>query len=183
MSDVARLMLVSHAMTDATAAVRFPADEPLNDIGRQQVRAGIDFGATDFTAVSGPERRCRQTAELLGLRPTVEPRLADLDCARWRGDLLGVVEAADLAAWRDDPASTPHGGESIADLLDRVSGWLESMTANPSRTVAVTHPAVVRAAILLALAAPPKSFWRIDIGPLSRTDMHFRRGAWTLRSL
>jgi len=93
------------------------------------------------------------------------------------------VEAADLAAWRDDPASTPHGGESIADLLDRVSGWLESMTANPSRTVAVTHPAVVRAAILLALAAPPKSFWRIDIGPLSRTDMHFRRGAWTLRSL
>ena len=48
--------------------------------------------------------------------------------------------------------------------------------------VAVTHPAVIRAAILIALDAPPKSFWRIDIAPVSRTVMHFRGHAWTLRS-
>jgi broad specificity phosphatase PhoE len=48
--------------------------------------------------------------------------------------------------------------------------------------VAVTHPAIIRAAILIALDAPPKSFWRIDIAPASRTQMHFRGHAWTLRS-
>jgi broad specificity phosphatase PhoE len=47
--------------------------------------------------------------------------------------------------------------------------------------VAVTHPAVIRAAILTALDAPPKSFWRIDIGPVSRTVMHHRGQAWTVR--
>jgi broad specificity phosphatase PhoE len=51
-----------------------------------------------------------------------------------------------------------------------------------TRLVAVTHPAVIRAAILIALDAPPKSFWRIDIAPVSRTVMHFRGHAWTLRS-
>ena len=92
------------------------------------------------------------------------------------------VLAADLAVWLTDPTSAPHGGESVVDLIDRVAGWLESLTAGPSRTVAVTHPAVVRAAILLALDAPPKSFWRIDIAPASRTEMHYRGHAWTLRS-
>src|SRR5262249_34589761 len=73
------------------------------------------------------------------------------------------------------------GGESIADLIERVDGWLASLTDDTLRTVAVTHPAVIRAAILLALDAPPKSFWRIDIAPLSQIAIHFRGGPWTLR--
>jgi broad specificity phosphatase PhoE len=180
---VLRLTLVSHAMTDATAAGRFPTDEPLNTIGRRQVGPAIDFGAREFTSVSGPEQRCLQTAELLGLHAAVDSRLADLDCGRWRGDVLGGVRPADLAVWLTDSSSAPHGGESVLDLMERVSSWLESLIANPSRTVAVTHPAVIRAAILLTLDAPPKSFWRLDIAPASRTEMHYRGQAWTLRSL
>ncbi|MGE5696563.1 MAG: histidine phosphatase family protein [Candidatus Sericytochromatia bacterium] len=181
MSDVIRLTLVSHAMTDAMTAARFPDNEPLNGTGLQV--SAMRFGATQLTAVSGPEQRCLQTAELLGLQPVVEPLLADLNCGRWRGETLGALDPADVGAWLDDPASAPHGGESVAELIDRVAGWLSSLTTRPSRTVAVTHPAVVRAAILLALDAPPKSFWRIDIGPASRTEMHFRGAAWTLRLL
>jgi hypothetical protein len=41
---------------------------------------------------------------------------------------------------------------------------------------------VIRAAILVTLDSPPKSFWRIDVGPASRTVMHLRGHAWTLRS-
>lgn len=183
MSEVVRLTLVSHAMTDAMAAGRFPTDEPLNAVGRRQVGPAIDFGAREFTSLAGPEQRCLQTAELLGLHPEVEPRLADLDYGRWRGDVLGGVRPADLAVWLTDAASAPHGGESVVDLTARVASWLESLTADPSRIVAVTHPAVIRAAILLALDAPPKSFWRIDIAPAGRTEMHYRGHAWTLRSL
>ena len=47
----------------------------------------------------------------------------------------------------------------------------------------MTHPAVIRAAILMALNIPPKSFWRIDIAPVSCVVMHFREGCWTLRLL
>jgi broad specificity phosphatase PhoE len=183
MSKVVRLTLASHAMTDAMAAARFPADEPLNARGRRQVDRAIGFGATEFITVSGPEQRCLQTAELLGLSATVEPRLADLDCGRWRGEVLSDVRPADLASWLTDPSSAPHGGESIVDLMDRVGDWLKAVTVSRLRIVAVTHPAVIRVAILLALEAPAKSFWRMDIAPGSRTELHFRSHVWTLHSL
>jgi broad specificity phosphatase PhoE len=179
-SEIVRLTLVSHAMTDGMAAGRFPTDEPLNSVGHRQVDASIDLGVTD-TAFCGPEKRTRQTAELLGLQATIDPRLADLDCGRWRGDVLGGVRSADLAIWLTDPSRAPHGGESVVDLISRVSGWMDSLTTRRNRLVAVTHPAVIRAAILVALDAPAKSFWRMDIAPVSRTVMHFRGHAWTLR--
>jgi broad specificity phosphatase PhoE len=187
-TEVVRLTLVSHATTDAMAAGRFPTDEALNAVGRRQVDASIDLGIRSpsdkpgYVALTAPEQRTRQTAELLGLRASVEPRLADLDCGRWRGDALGGVRPAELAVWLTDPTRAPHGGESVVALVDRVAGWLDSLTTSRSRAVAVTHPAVIRAAILVALDAPPKSFWRIDIAPVSRTVMHFRGHAWTLRS-
>lgn len=183
MSEVVRLTLVSHAMTDAMAAGRFPVDEPVNALGHIQVDAS---GAQvveerDVRAFCGPERRAMQTAELLGLEADVEERLADLDCGRWRGDALSDVPPAELVVWLSEPTRAPHGGESVVDLVDRVAGWLDSLTADPSRIVAVTHPAVIRAAILTALDAPPKSFWRIDIAPVTRTVLHRRADAWTLR--
>jgi broad specificity phosphatase PhoE len=179
-SEVVRLTFVSHAMTDAMTAGRFPADEPLNAIGHRQVGAANDLGPVD-TAVCGPEKRTRQTAELLGLAAKVDQRLADLDCGRWRGEVLGGVNPDDLAVWLTHADRAPHGGESIVDVVARVREWMESLTATHSRLVAVTHPAVIRAAILVALDAPPKSFWRIDIAPVSRTVLHFRGHAWTLR--
>ena len=182
MTEVVRLTLVSHAMTDAMAAGRFPADEPLNDTGRRLVEAVAALElAGDTRQLTGPERRARQTAQLLGLKAATEPRLADLDCGCWRAQPLGNIRPEDLQVWLADPARAPHGGESIVNLIDRVARWLECLTDDTSPTVAVTHPAVIRAAILLALDAPPESLWRIDIAPVGRTVMHFREDRWTLR--
>ncbi len=181
MSEIVRLSLVSHAMTDATAAGRFPTDEPLNPLGHRQADAPVELGVVD-AAYCGPEKRVRQTAELLGLAAAVEPRLADLDFGSWRGDELGEVQPAALAVWLTEPTQAPHGGESVVELVRRVHGWMDSLAPMRGRVVAVTHPAVIRAAILVALDAPPKSFWRIDIAPMSRTVLHLRGQSWTLRS-
>ncbi|OBH82355.1 histidine phosphatase family protein [Mycobacterium sp. E2989] len=175
MTGVVRLTMVSHAMTDAMAAGRFPLDEPLSDVGRGQVKKA---GLKPKKHLAAPERRACETAELLGLAAGVEPRLADIDCGAWCGQAWEAIDPRDLEAWLTDPDGAPHGGESIVDLIERVAGWLKSVS---QPTVAVTHPAVIRAAILLALAAPPKSFWRIDVAPVSHTVMHLRDGRWTLR--
>jgi len=172
-----RLTLVSHAMTDAMSAGCFPVDEPLSALGRRQVGRLDSAAARAFT---GPEQRTRQTAELLGLQAAADPRLMDLDCGSWRGRALGSIPPAELALWLTDPGQSPHGGESIVGLVGRVAGWLRQID-DSVRTVAVTHPAVIRAAILVALDAPPKSFWRMDVAPSSHTVLHRRGGAWTLR--
>ncbi|BBZ72254.1 histidine phosphatase family protein [Mycobacterium paraseoulense] len=181
MTRVVRLTLVSHAMTDAVAAARFPGDEPLNDMGRRQAEAFSGetcLGAKRFTA---PERRAQQTAELLGLDATVDPLLADLNCGRWRGKRLRDVPPGDVTAWLADPTRAPHGGESITELIQRVARWLDLLAESAVPAVAVTHPAVTRAAIVHALGAPRKSFWRIDVAPMSHTGLHLRDGRWSLR--
>jgi broad specificity phosphatase PhoE len=47
--------------------------------------------------------------------------------------------------------------------------------------IAVTHPSVIRAAIVHALRIPAQAFWRFDIAPLTLTDLRFSRNTWTLR--
>jgi broad specificity phosphatase PhoE len=55
--------------------------------------------------------------------------------------------------------------------------------ARQGRSVAVTHPAVIRAAIVVAIEAKPVSFWRIDIAPLSIVDLGSNGSRWTLKSI
>ncbi len=51
------------------------------------------------------------------------------------------------------------------------------------RVLAVTHPSVIRAAIVRVLEAPPETFWRIDVTPFSIADLRGNKGRWTLRAL
>lgn len=189
MSDVLRLSLVSHGMTDAMAAGRFPADEPLNALGRRQcaslaeqtLRSPTRRGVGDLSVCS-PEDRTRQTAELLGLDTHVEPRLSDLNYGKWRGKALTEVPPEELRSFLIDSGQSPQDGESVAALIERVRAWLDDVSQTRGRATAVVHPSTVRAAILVALDAPPNSFWRIDVEPVSRTVLHFRDQRWTLRS-
>jgi broad specificity phosphatase PhoE len=177
------MTVISHASTVATRVAAFPGDEPI-----ERPPNGGGLGRMD-TAVRGPEKRCAQTATALGigleLPAGIDERLRDCDYGRWRGRSLDDVAAAephDLTRWLTDPASAPHGGESIVDLLARVGGWLDAPRAG-RRIAVITHPAVIKAMIVHVLRADPSAFWRIDIAPLSRTVLRGEPGRWTLRWL
>ncbi|GAA4220311.1 broad specificity phosphatase PhoE [Streptosporangium album] len=179
-SGVTRLTLICHASTSATVRAAFPGDEPLDGRGlRQAGRLAGRFGRG--RAVCAPESRCAQTAAALGLRADPDPLLADCDYGRWSGRTPAEVEAAEpaaLTAWLTDPAAAPHGGEPITGLLGRVAGWLSGRP--PGRTVAITHPPVIRAAIVHTLGAPALAFWRVDVAPLARVTLTGRGGRWRL---
>ena len=96
---------------------------------------------------------------------------------------MQAEEPDDVAAWLRDPAAAPHGGESLIALIERVATWLDAQAATPGRIVAVTHASVIRAAIVHAMGAAPRCFWRIDVAPLSFTRLSANNGRWTLASL
>ena len=175
-----RLSLISHAATSAERAGIFPvADEPASP--DSLIPCAIGHFDRLWTA---PERRARQSAAGFGAEAVIVPDLADADYGDWRGRTLSAIEAGDpagTAAWLADPGAAPHGGESLLVLLRRVGTWLDGLGL-PGHTVAVTHPSVIRAAIVHALGAPPVSFWRIDVQPLSVTDLRRHGRHWTLRS-
>ncbi len=179
-----RLTLVAHAATEATRQAAFPTDETLEPSGAAKAAAlAGTLGRVD-AAWTSPARRAVQTAAALGLEATADPALADIDLALWAGRSLAEIEAADAAGlkrWTNDPAAAPHGGESVDHLLRRVRRWLDERASDPGHVVAVTHAAVIRAAVVVALDAAPAAFWRIDVEPLCFASFRSRGGRWTFR--
>ncbi|HEX3260802.1 MAG TPA: phosphoglycerate mutase family protein [Pseudonocardia sp.] len=131
----ARLTLVAHASTAATARALFSRDEGLEPRGAAAA-AAASAPRRITRAVCSPARAAVETATALGLAATVDARLADWHLGEWRGRALDDVAAAhpaEVAAWLADPDAVPHGGESLTALLARVAGWLAGvdLTAGP----------------------------------------------------
>lgn len=183
MPSTRALLLVRHAPTAATRAAAFPADEGLDARGRAAAAGLAAALPARAAALTSPARSCRETAAAAGLEALLEPAVADVDYGAWAGRSLADVQAAEpdaAAAWLSDLDARPHGGETLRELADRIGAWLDAQAALGGRAVVITHAAVVRAAVVHALGAPPAAFWRIDVAPLGVTELHGRRGHWTL---
>ncbi|MFB4392855.1 MULTISPECIES: histidine phosphatase family protein [unclassified Pseudomonas] len=171
-----RLTLVSHALTEPQKMGRFHRlddailafDGPLPE-ARGQV-------------LSAPERRATQTAAFFAPTIRIEPALVDCDLGRWQGVALKHLQEDQgraLAQWRENPDCAPHGGESITQLCQRIATWLQAFDT-PGEWLAVTHPMVLRAALIAVLGCPLEAFHRIDVPPLSRLALS-HTGQWRLR--
>ncbi|MEP7054698.1 MAG: histidine phosphatase family protein [Actinomycetota bacterium] len=184
MTGVRRLLLVRHAGTAATRHADFPVDEPLAPSGLAAA-AGLPSLVPEVDeALCSPALRARETAAAAGWRPVVEPRLGPLDLGLWSGrDLqtIGGTDPAGMVRWLGDPAARPHGGETVLELIHRIrlllADWHRPAAAD---LLAVTHAAVIRAAVVVVLDAPAEAFWRVEAGPASVTELHTRGAGWVL---
>ncbi|MBT2374477.1 histidine phosphatase family protein [Pseudomonas fluorescens] len=178
-----RLTLICHASTPAQKRARFALDEPLEMAWQSAALSLAGRFKRTPRLLCGPEVRTRQTAMLFGQHPQVEEALRDCDVGRWQGKDLNELQQAEpdaLQAWLTDCTAKPHGGESVAQLCERVGQWLHSLEQTPGHVLAVTHPFVIRAALLYVLQYPRAMFNRIDVEPLSSTELRFN-GVWRLR--
>jgi broad specificity phosphatase PhoE len=180
-----RLLLLCHASTAAQRSAAFPLDEPIDAKGRAAAAALASEFSLLRTIVASPARRALETAAAAGLTARPEPALRDCDHGRWAGRSLGDIARAEPEAveqWLTDPDAAPHGGESIAALLRRVADWMES-GAITGPALAITHASVIRAAVVHALCAPARSFWRIDAPPLALVELRHNGRSWSLRAV
>ena len=182
----ARLDLLAHGATAATRAGRFPDDEGLEASAVPDAEALRPRLRSYPCVLTAPSRAARETAAALDLQADVEAALQDCDYGRWRGlDAADVVarEPEGFAAWLGDPAAVPHGGESLAALIERAGVWLAQSLTRDGATLAITHASVIRAAIVSALGANASAYWRIDVAPLSIARLSGRDGRWNLVAL
>jgi broad specificity phosphatase PhoE len=179
-----RVSFIAHAATEAQRRAAFPLDESI--IEREQQGPATRPGSRLPKASqiwSAPEQRTQETCRLLGLSPILADGLRDCDYGGWRGRTMEQIQADNpqgLMAWLSDPAAAPHGGEAILQVVNRVGRWLDEQNGT-GHFIAVTHPAVIRAAIVFALRVPLEGFWRLDIAPLTLTDLRRSGDVWTVR--
>ncbi len=175
-----RLTLICHAVTPLQKQGRFPDDESVAMDWQGAALSLAERYKKSPRLVCGPEARTRQTAGLFGAHAVIEDALRDADFGAWKGQDIGHIESAQLNAWLTDSTCAPHGGESVQQICGRVAQWLKSLETEPGHVVAVTHPFIIRAALLNVMQLPMTMFYRIDVEPLAITELRFN-SVWRLR--
>lgn len=175
-----RLTLICHAVTPLQKQGRFPDDESVAMDWQGEALSLVGRYKKSRRLLCGPEARARQTAGLFGDDSVIEPALRDIDVGRWRGQDIGQLDSVPLNTWLTDSTSAPHGGESVEQVCTRVGQWMKSLEAQPGHVVAITHPFVIRAALLYVMQSPVTMFYLIDVEPLSTIELRFN-SVWRLR--
>ena len=153
-----------HGETDWNAERRLQGqlDIPLNAIGRRQsaqcatvlrrLLAANNRTPEDFTFLSSPLRRARETMEIvragLQLAPhdyAADSRLLEMSFGRWEGLTFREVKATGRGILaereRDKWNFRPPDGESYAQLLARVEEWHSTASGN---LIVAAHGGVAR---------------------------------------
>lgn len=150
-------------------------DPPLSERGRDQIEGLLaTAGERPSRLVTSDLRRARASAEILAshwnLAPVVDARLRELDFGEWEGRTWRELEREDpdrLGRWMRDWTSTPApGGESFAELVARVSGWLEQRDwsgGGEGSTVVVAHAGSIRAILCRLLGVPLEEAFAFEV--------------------
>lgn len=153
------LALIRHGPTVFTEHRRIQGrrDVPLSETGRAKVRGyEVPSGLANFTWISSPLSRARETARILcgGPVPT-DPRLIEMDWGAWEGRTLKDLreELGEVMRSNEDKGLDfrPDRGESPRQVLRRVRPLLAEIGAARRDTVAITHRGVIRAIFAAAL--------------------------------
>ena len=169
-----RLLLIRHAEPDEAARGRCYGrlDVGLSPNGFASAeRLAESLRAVELDALYvSPRLRAVQTAIALGPSRIVDDRLRELDFGHFEGRTYDEIEREQpefFRSWMETPTLVRFpGGESYADLRERVSAALDDVvTANDGRIVAlVSHGGVIRAALAIALGLPDDRAFALALG-------------------
>jgi probable phosphoglycerate mutase len=190
------LILVRHGVTDHTSQKLFSgglqgSNPPLNDEGREQIRATGDWleplaDAVD-ALITSPVRRTAESAELLGellgLTPKVEDGIAEMEFGAWDGLSFTQIQETypdDLASWLGNLDFAPTGGESFRVVAERVLAGRDRILAeHTSQTVlVVSHVTPIKTLVADALGAPLDALYKMELSPASVTVISYFRGGY-----
>lgn len=176
-----RLIIVRHGSTEHSPSRKLSGINalPLSDLGNAQARALAArlAGTPDVAAVvSSPLVRAAQTATpiaaALGVSVTTEEGYREVDFGAWEGLSFGQATAGwpqDMAKWSRNPAVAAPGGESFAQLAQRVIPARDKTLADyAGRTViVVSHVTPIKLLLADAIGAPLESLYRIFLDTAS----------------
>jgi 2,3-bisphosphoglycerate-dependent phosphoglycerate mutase len=191
------LILARHGLTDWNTAQRFQgqSDVPLNDLGRRQAAALAKkmMGEPLKAVISSDLQRARLTAQTIAEQHAVpwvnEPRLREVSFGKWEGLTYAEIQADDpqsLAVWEKDTLSfAPPGGESLAQLAERLCPLLKRLTEQyAGQTVLIiAHGGPLQALICLALGLPVERYWQFHLAPASISRLAFYPAGVIINSL
>jgi probable phosphoglycerate mutase len=141
--------------------------------------------------VHSPLERTAQTAARVAhpfsLPLLADPRLREIEFGNWEGLANEELDRLpETSSWRGSLTARPPGGESIADLQQRVyESFFELVDRYREQSVAVvSHMMPTRTMLALALGGLDSHFWSLQVNPASISVLRvFGREAFEIYSI
>ena len=185
-----RFWLVRHAPTHAKAAIGW-TDIPA-DLSDSAALARLDaYLPRPAEIISSDLSRAAATARALEagrVRRVDEPCLREVHFGAWEGLGFDEIAARDPAAskafWQAEGATRAPGGESLADVVQRVGKVLDAPREADEDIVLVCHMGAILAALAHATSAPLPQVLQFVIAPLSVTRLtRLSPGSWRIEGV
>ncbi len=189
-------LLLRHGQTPMSLEKRYAgrSDVPLTDTGvRQAAAAAKRLASAGIGAiVSSPLQLAVQTAEevaaVTGAPVVTDDGFRETDFGVWEGLTFAEVRQRwpdEMTAWLAGPEIAPPGGESFAQVSERVTAALHRVLAGWERqtVLIVSHVTPIKTLVAAALLAPPPALYRmhLDVAALCEIDW-YADGPAVLRS-
>lgn len=119
----------------------------------------------------------------------IDPAFIEQNFGDWQGVPIATFEARGHDErhpfWPIHAAETPPGGESFADLIERVGTGLEALLENAegTDTVIVSHGGAIRAACAYAMGLTPHQALCLQIDNISLTRIEHAARGWRVLSV
>ncbi|UXA54190.1 histidine phosphatase family protein [Xanthomonas prunicola] len=149
----AQITLMRHGDT-GQRSYRGQLDDPLTELGWQQLRTATADGVWDAVVASTLQRCALFATELAQARAIplqLDPRLREYHFGRWQGVPVADIDRDEGAAlgrfWADPVRHPPPQAEPFADFCTRLSAALDHIVAGypGQRVLVVTHGGAIRA--------------------------------------
>jgi len=148
-------------------------DDPLSELGWQQMQHAVD-GYNAWQAIhSSPLLRCSEFAKTLAVKNDIplhfDDRFKEIAWGDWEGKTSKAICADQpdrLFRFRSDPIRLrPKGAEDIRDFRQRIyDGWLDMIKLNHGKHILlVAHAGVIRAIISIVLDSPVQNMFNIKV--------------------
>ena len=180
-------ILARHGATAWSLEKRFSGrggvDMPLAPVGviqAEALAAEVARRSEVTRIVSSPLLRTRQTAEIVaaatGLPVETDDGFAECGFGEWDGLTFAEVKAgwpSELEQWLGSIEVAPPGGESFAQCLERVAAARQRVVDRYSgeRVLVVAHVSPIKILVGIAIDAPLRSVYRMELPPCSLTTL------------
>jgi len=166
--------LMRHGEPQGGRAIRGNSiNDPLSDLGWQQMRNSVaDYSAWDVI-ISSPLIRCLEFATELSLKLQlpllVEDNLKEVGFGSWEGRTQTEIQKTNPEEYanfyRDPVTYRPQGAEELSEFYSRVITTYNKILKNyqGQRILFVTHAGVIRAIMTHTLTAELQCMYRIKV--------------------
>lgn len=177
---------IRHGEPVGGAKIRGQSDDPLSDVGWQQMRAAVGQQRPWQVVVSSPLTRCSafaaEVASQIGAAVQFDTRLKEIGFGEWEGRSHDELTANDpdrlLRFWTDPKAHAPAGAEPVETFAQRVGEAFDDLVNahRGRRVLVVCHAGVIRMSLCRVLGFSPTQAFRIKVpyAGLTRVQVEHR---------